>query len=39
MLTAEYHEYTNREHFGHDASPQTEFPELLDTLHLHLTSK
>ena len=34
-LGAEYHEFTDQEHFGHP-TPKLEFPELLEALKAHL---
>ncbi len=31
-LGTEYHEYNNQGHFGHDAQPKSEFPELIEAL-------
>lgn len=31
-LDSEYHEYTDRQHFGHGIHPKLEFPELVDAL-------
>ncbi len=31
-LQSEYYEYADQGHFGHDAKPKTEFPELIEVL-------